>query len=221
MIYPDPSKNIGTEFEVDKSIISNFVIEKLPLTRTYPLDELMLMTAVVCRFKPQLILEWGTNIGISAKIFYEIVEGFGLDSEIHSIDLPDDVVHSEHDPNVVGSFIKGIDKIHLHKGDGLTCSLEIIKNNNINRNILFFIDGDHSYETVTHELATILYNVKNAVVLLHDTLYQSADSGYCVEPFVAIKDTLDCYPETYKLVTMNIGGPGMSLVYNLHNLRLI
>jgi cephalosporin hydroxylase len=218
MIYPDPSKNIGTEFEVDKSIISNFVIEKLPLTRTYPLDELMLMTAVVCRFKPQLILEWGTNIGISAKIFYEIVEGFGLDSEIHSIDLPDDVVHSEHDPNVVGSFIKGIDKIHLHKGDGLTCSLEIIKNNNINRNILFFVDRNHHYDAVKHEITTILSNVKTAVILAHDTFYQSENSGYYVGPFNAVKDTLKNYND-YKLVTMNIGGPGMSLIYNLNNLR--
>jgi cephalosporin hydroxylase len=224
--YTDPSRNIGsTEFEVDKSIISNFVLEKLtPLTRTYPLDELMLMSAAVCRFKPRLILEWGTNIGLSAKIFYEITESFGLNSEIHSIDLPDDVVHSEHDPNVVGSIIKGINKINLHKGDGLTCALDIIKKNNIIGNVLFFIDGDHHYDSVKKELSTILENVNNAVILLHDTLYQSEDSGYYVGPHNAITDVLnneilnDRGP--YKRINMNIGGPGMSLIFNSNMLRI-
>ena len=226
MIYPDPSRSIGsTEFEVDKSIVSNFVIERLmPLTRTYPLDELMLMTSAVCRFKPKLILEWVTNIGVSAKIFYEIVNGFGLNSEIHSIDLPDDTTHSEHDPNVVGELVKDIKEINLHKGDGLTCAIDIVENNNITGNILFFVDGDHHYDTVKHELSTILSKFDSAVVLLHDTLYQSEDSGYYVGPYQAIWETLNTNPKFahpyYKWITMNIGGPGMSLVFNQNILRV-
>jgi cephalosporin hydroxylase len=218
MTYNDPSRNTNsTELEIDKQLISQFIVDKLLswMNKPYPLDELMLMTAAVCRFKPQLILEWGTNVGNSARIFYEIVEAFDIKAQIHSIDLPDDVIHSEHNSEYVGSEIKHISKINLHRGDGITKSLEIIQNNPTNGNILFFVDGDHQYQSVKQELEKII-NIPNAVVLLHDTLYQSPDSGYYVGPFNAIKDVL--HGKDYKWLIYSLGGPGMSLVYNSHNL---
>src|SRR4051812_22860104 len=84
--YEDPALNLNaSEFEVNNWRISEFVVEKLvPVVgmHPFPLDELMLMTATVCRFKPELIFEWGTNIGKSARIFYEITKSFDIRSEI-------------------------------------------------------------------------------------------------------------------------------------------
>ena len=72
--YKDPALNLSsTEFEVNNWIVSEFVIHRLaPIvgTHPFPLDELMMMTAATCRFKPEIIFEWGTNIGKSARIFY-------------------------------------------------------------------------------------------------------------------------------------------------------
>ena len=94
----DPAKNIGcTEFEVDNWQISNFIIHKLlPIVgpHPYPITALNLMTAAVCRLKPKQIFEWGTNIGKSARIFYEIGKQFGIPVDIHAIDFPDDLEHT-------------------------------------------------------------------------------------------------------------------------------
>ncbi|MDQ3112117.1 MAG: hypothetical protein M3R17_19715, partial [Bacteroidota bacterium] len=75
--FKDPSLNENaSEFEVNNWVVSEFVIDKLvPAVgmHPFPINELMLMTASVCRFKPELIFEWGTNIGKSARVFYEAV----------------------------------------------------------------------------------------------------------------------------------------------------
>ena len=221
--YPDPVVNAGsTEFEVNNWIISNFVVNKLvPVVdaHPFPLNELMLMTAAVCRLKPSLIFEWGTNIGKSARIFYEITETFKINSEIHSIDLPDDVFHGEHPKNKRGIMVKGLERVKLHQADGLKCSLEIINKKNAKNGILFFVDGDHSYESVKNELETILKNVPEASVLLHDTFYQSLDSKYNVGPNKAISEVLAKYPGKYKTLSTNMGLPGMTLVYMQSNLK--
>lgn len=78
---------------------SEFIVQKLvPISdfSPYPLDELMLMVGSVCRFKPTHIFEWGTQIGKSVRIFYEIINHFKFSAEIFSFDLPDDIDHIEH-----------------------------------------------------------------------------------------------------------------------------
>jgi len=154
--YNDPALNLNcSEFEVNNFIISEFVAEKLfPITGAipFPLSELMLMTAAVCRFKPDVIFEWGTNIGKSARVFYEITKAFNIDSEIHSIDLPDDISHNEHPKEKRGIMVKGLNKVHLHQGDGVTKAIEIYNSISSKKpRVLFFVDGDHSYESVIRE----------------------------------------------------------------------
>jgi cephalosporin hydroxylase len=215
--YTDPSINSElAEFEVNNWTISQFVIDKLvPVVgvHPFPLNELMLMTAAVCKFKPQLVFEWGTNIGKSARIFYEITKAFDIKSEIHSIDLPDDVFHNEHPQENRGVMVRGIREVTLHQADGLQRSSEIIEKNKINGNILFFVDGDHSYESVKRELGTILKKWPGAKILLHDTFNQSATSGYNTGPFRAIQDVLKEINHPYKVVSTNMGLPGMTLIY--------
>ncbi len=215
--FEDPAKNLDcTEFEVNNWVVSDFVVNTLvPVVNfhPFPLNELMLMTATVCRFKPELIFEWGTNIGKSARIFYEISEAFNINTEIHSIDLPDDVFHNEHPQHKRGMMVKGLKKVTLHQADGLKCSLDLIKEKKVKGNVLFFVDGDHSYETVKNELTTILTNVPDAKVLLHDTFYQSDGSKYNIGPYKAVKEVLDGMKEKYQVISTNMGLPGMSLVY--------
>lgn len=89
----------GREFEIRNNIVSEFILSKLiPIVgiQPYPLSELNLMVASVCYIRPSHIFEWGTHVGKSARIFFEICKHFGFDTEIHSIDLPNNVDHVEH-----------------------------------------------------------------------------------------------------------------------------
>ncbi|HXB41310.1 MAG TPA: hypothetical protein VNZ49_12260, partial [Bacteroidia bacterium] len=70
-----------------------------------------------------------------------------------------------------------------------------------------------SYESVKKELETILKTVPNAIVLLHDTFYQSEDSGYNIGPNKAIEDVLGENKNAYKIISTNTGLPGMTLLY--------
>lgn len=215
--YKDPSLHeTCSAFEVNNWIVSEFVINRLvPVTgvHPFPLNELMLMTSAVCRIKPELIFEWGTNIGKSARIFYEIIHSFRINTRIHSIDLPDDVFHSEHPKKDRGKMVRGIEEVTLHQADGLQRSLEIYREKKPAGPVLFFVDGDHSYESVKKELETILAAIPDAAVLLHDTFYQSEQAGYNTGPYKAIQDVLENKKDNYGIIATNTGLPGMTLVY--------
>lgn len=214
--YSDPGlKHGGKEFEVNNWEISDFVVHQLvPVVgfHPFPLNELMMMTSAMCYFKPEFVFEWGTNIGKSARIFYEASKAFQIKSEIHTIDLPDDVFHNEHPKHNRGILVKGIKEVTMHQADGLKRSFELIEQRKPKGRVLFFVDGDHSYETVKNELTTILTKAPDAAVLLHDTFYQTEESKYNVSPNKAIKEVLSSFAG-YKVISTNMGLPGMSLVY--------
>ncbi|MFO0355596.1 MAG: CmcI family methyltransferase [Sphingobacteriaceae bacterium] len=206
----------GSEYEVNNWIVSDFILNRLvPIVglHPFPLNELMLMTSTVCYFKPEFIFEWGTNIGKSARIFYEVSEAFQINTQIHSIDLPDDVFHGEHPKDNRGKMVRGISKVTLHQADGLQRSFELIDQKKPKGRVLFFVDGDYSYESVKRELESILVKAPDAAVLLHDTFYQSEASKYNVGPNKAIKDVLAARSEKYNVISTNMGLPGMTLVY--------
>jgi hypothetical protein len=213
---PSPTKNLScSQFEVDGWVISKFVLDKIvPVTgiHPFPLHELMLMVSAVCRLKPPIIFEWGTNIGKSARIFHETTNHFQIACQIHSIDLPDDVSHVEHPKEKRGAMVQGITAVTLHQGDGLATSLRIWKDAGSPANPLFFVDGDHSYESVCRELGGILAAIPNAAVLLHDTFYQSPDSGYNIGPLRAINDVITKYPGRFELIHSGLSLPGMTLM---------
>ena len=103
----------------------------------------------------------------------------------------------------------------MHLGDGLDTSLAIYKTLPAGSRSLFFVDGDHSYEAVKRELAAILRHVLEPKVLLHDTFFQSAESGYNVGPYLAIRDVLAEMPSERRPRTIEVktGLPGMTLLY--------
>lgn len=214
----DPAANIEcAEFEVNNWLISDFIVKRLvSLTGThpYPISELNLMVAAVCRLKPQQVFEWGTNIGKSALIFHETGKHFHIPLHVHSIDLPDSVDHSEHPRSDRGYLVKGLRDVTLYQADGLSKSIELYKKTPDYRTLVF-IDGDHSYESVYRELNGVIQNMPNASILLHDTFYQSEGSGYNVGPFRAIQDALAGIPGKYSVMSTSTGLPGMSLLYRL------
>jgi len=206
-----------SEFEVNNWIISDFIVKKIaPIvgTHPYPLGELNLMVAAVCRLKPQQIFEWGTNIGKSARIFYETGKQFDIPLEIHSIDLPDDLDHQEHPRSKRGYMVMGYAGVTLHQADGLSKAIELYQRQPQNRTLVF-IDGDHSYESVYRELNGVISAMPNAHILLHDTFYQSEQSGYNIGPNKAVSETLAAMPGVFRVMATTTGLPGMTLLYRL------
>jgi len=211
-------KHKGTEFEVNKWALSRFVLDTLvPIvgTEPYPLDELMLMTGVCALYKPTHIFEWGTNVGKSARVFYETVKYCRLDTVIYSIDLPEDAPHPEHPHRKRGQFVKDLDRVALKVGDGVNVATEIAATLGAAARSMFFVDGDHEYASVSRELGVILNMCPNAPVLIHDTFYQSSEANYNTGPYRAIEDILEADRFKHlKTLTLNMGLPGMTLLYN-------
>lgn len=200
--------------EADKWGLSRFLLEKVvPIVgvHPFPLDEQLLMCSTLSYFKPDLIIEWGTHIGCSARIWYETVTHIKLNTKIHTVDLPIDAVHIENlqAPNERGRLIKGLD-IQSHQGDGLTVCEQLLNSSSC-KNPLFFLDGDHAYTSVRRELTGLKALCPKAVVIVHDTFYQGNESGYNCGPYEALCE----FVETFKtpLHSTVLGLPGMSMTY--------
>jgi cephalosporin hydroxylase len=209
---PNPS---ASEFEVDLWILSRFLLEKIvPVvgTHPYPLNELLLMTAAACRLKPSVVFDWGTHIGASARIFHECRETFGLDYEIHSVDLPPDAAHLEHPGEEHGRLVRGLPRVHLHRGNGVDVALAQWRKLGSPKRPLFFVDGDHAYESVRDELNQIFSAVPDASALAHDTFFQSSESNYNVGPARAIDEVVAKFPARFRVVKSGLGLPGMTLL---------
>lgn len=217
--WPDPVCNPkASEFEVDLWTLSRFVIEKIvPVvgTHPYPLNELLLMAGAACRLEPTVVFDWGTHIGASARIFYECSLTFELGYEIHSIDLPPDVSHVEHPGEEHGRLVKGLANVHLHRGSGVEVALEQWRKLGRPERPLFFVDGDHAYESVLDELNQIFSAVPDASALAHDTFFQSAESNYNVGPARAIDEIVEKYPGRFRVVKSGLGRPGMTLLASM------
>lgn len=205
-VYPLP--------EADKWGLSEFVIQRLiPIVgvRPYPLDELLLMCSTISYFQPDFIVEWGTHYGASARVFFEVVHFLSLRAEIHSVDLPLEVEHVENIKNEAarGVLVKGL-PVHLHIGDGLTVAKALIEENQPTTP-LFFLDGDHEYETVQRELRSIKQFAPRAIILAHDTFYQDQTSQYNVGPYKAVNEFVE--QNSLSVNSTVLGLPGMSLLH--------
>lgn len=222
--YHSPIKNPNCiNLEVDKWNTSEFVLNRLVKVvgiRPYPLDELMFMTASICYFRPTHIFEWGTHIGKSARIFYEIIEAYNIDAQIYSYDLPDDIEHQEHPKENRGSLVRGLDRVNLFQEDGVQGSFRVLgKSKNSLGNIFYYLDGDHAFSSVLRELNEIYEEYPNAIVLCHDTFFQSDKSQYNVGPYNAINSFIEENKGKYSCLSNSWGLPGMTLIYPKVNLE--
>lgn len=200
--------------EANKWYLSEFVIKKIfPITgvHPYPLDEILLMGSSISYFKPDGIIEWGTHEGKSARIFLEFVNYLNICCEIHSVDLPITIAHNENIRELYlrARFVKKFPVI-LHEGDGLTVGMEVAKSKMFNKP-LFFLDGDHSYNSVSRELSEIRQNIGSCVVLVHDTFNQGKESDYNCGPYMAFQEFV--FQNKLAHYSTILGLPGMSLTY--------
>lgn len=202
----------GRELEINSWVVSEFVVEKLiPIVGVspFPINELFLMVSTVLITKPKYIFEWGTHIGKSARIFYEIVDHFKLDCKIYSVDLPDNVDHVEHPKSQRGTLVKDIKDVTLIQGDGVVEALKIYNKKPMTS--LFFLDGDHEYKSVKRELELLNNSVDKPAILAHDTFYQTEESEYNIGPHKAVEEFLK-KNKKFRKVEFNLGLPGMTLL---------
>ena len=205
-----------SEFEVNNWTLSDFILEQIvPAVgiRPYPLNEQLLMAGAICRFKPGHIFEWGTHLGVSARIFYETSTTFGLGTVIHTIDLPDEAQHIEHPGSEHARFIKHIPEINIYRGDGLETAVRVATGLPPHSRLLFFLDGDHGYESVLRELSEITSLFPAACIILHDTFYQAPGSGYNTGPCLAIRKVFEKGAGKYQVIETKTGLPGMTVLY--------
>ena len=207
-------------FEVDSWKVSEFVVKELvPVVEfaPYPLEELCLMVSAVCYFKPDIIIEWGTHLGKSARIFYEIISKFNLKTEIYSIDLPPSVSHPENIVDKRGHFVKGIGKINLINGDSIIESKKIIDQRKKATRYLFFLDGDHGLDRVFDELTYLHKIASTSCFLIHDTIYLGKYSGCSNGPYRAVNKFIKniMIKGKYFRKDVNSGKPGMTLLLHI------
>lgn len=203
---------VGTKPEVDKWIISEFITNIIiPIVglRPYPLSELELLVSTLVYYRPTHICDWGTHFGKATRIFYETVKAFNLKTKIISVDLPETVEHVEHPHKERGKFVQGL-PVKLLLGDGVIDSIRYLKKYS-QKNIrpMFFLDGDHSYKSVKRELAIIYRTYPRSAIIIHDTFYQSDNSGYNTGPFQAINEFVLSHPQYLQFSTV-FGLPGMT-----------
>ena len=189
---------------------STFVAESL-LPRAgywpYPPGELQLMTVTMLWWQPDVIFEWGTNVGNSARVFHWIAEAFEIDTQIHSIDLPPDVSHVENVKKLRGVLVRDFSDVHLHLGDGVNKALELFATLKPKKP-LFYVDGDHRAETVMRELNAISSAAPEAPIILDDTHdWQISDS-----PRGAMLQFLEQHRGVYEVFENVATLPGMSLL---------
>ncbi|MBI5690280.1 MAG: class I SAM-dependent methyltransferase [Verrucomicrobia bacterium] len=208
---PGAPRTGRVRLECDAPELGRFVWHRLlPVVETspYPPHELMLMCAVVVHLRPDVIVEWGTHLGVSARVFHEVAQAYGVATQVHSIDLPPGVAHAEHPGDRRGLLVRHL-PVTLHEGDGPVVAQALLRHA---RNPLVFIDGDHRYESVLRDGRLVLQAAPNAALLFHDTFFQPG-SGYNHGPHDSIRVLLREFGrEDCQVIEAALGLPGLMLV---------
>lgn len=151
------------------------VVDLLARVRAFGLpaygdDEVRFVEEILRQLQPTHVFEWGTNVGASARLFYEAALEYQYPCEVHTVELPLALAHLDRDhpgEERYGQWIMDL-PIHTYRGDGLTVSLKLYRKLKPEW-ALFFIDGYHSKEQVLKELLGIFAAAPTAAILLHDT----------------------------------------------------
>lgn len=133
-------------------------------------QEVEFFESVLERHRPTHVFEWGTNVGASARLFYEAALELDYPCEVHTTELPDELAHldRDHPGHRYGQWIEGI-PVHAHRGYGLIVS-SVMHTSLAPQRALFFLDGNHAHDVVLEELNVIFWLDPAAVMVIHDTI---------------------------------------------------
>jgi hypothetical protein len=205
--------------EADVGSLDRLVLEAI-LPRAgllYPLAEISLMALVVDRVRPTHIFEWGTNVGASAKLFHSITEVLGMDTAIHTWDLPEHTPHGQHPGAEHGKLVRGLSRVHFHRGDGVRGArqeYQRAKDTHPGVRVLFFVDGDHAYDSVIREVSEIISFQEEFHILAHDTFVQKPEpKGQFRESWMACATGLELSAREYRWLNVGFGSPGMTYLW--------
>ena len=193
--------------EVNKWAASSMVLalQRIVGDQPYPLDELLMMTAVFAYHRPEVVIDIGTHLGKSARVWHELSTRLQTGSTVHTIDVLDPT-HPEFPSARHAEFVRNT-PVKTHIGDGAAVAADLIRAEP-GRRFLLFLDGDHRYETVLQELELVRLLADESGVLLHDTFYQPS-SSYNHGPYLALQHFAKTFP-TKQMLHMHAGLPGMS-----------
>lgn len=204
-------KKEGSAFEVDcwalSDLLLNRIIPKIG-TRPYPLNEQMLMVGAVAFIQPKLIIEWGTHLGKSARLFWEAKEALGIDCSIHTVDSmePD---HPEFPGNARGKYLSNTD-VNQSVGDGASVAGKLIEQ--ADGPILLFVDGDHSREATKKDLSLWESLPPGSGLLAHDVFYQEP-SPYNIGPWESFQELLQISESSIAGIQWQmLGLPGLAFI---------
>lgn len=141
-------------------------------------DEVLFLANVLVRHRPQAVFDWGTNVGASARIFYEAAQLLGYPCVVHTIELPDDEAHRDrdHPGERYGQWLVDV-PVCCWRGDALDVALQLLRYADPSLiRLLFFLDGAHDRDSVTREMKGIAYYEPEAVMVVHDTETLTGDT---------------------------------------------
>lgn len=138
--------------------------------------EVQFFESILTRLRPTHVFEWGTNVGASARLFYEASLELGYPCEVHTTEIPDELsmLDRDHPGHRYGTWIKDT-PIHAHRGYGLIESNRLWKELHPPQ-ALFFLDGNHSYGVVRAELEGVSDLDPDAVIVVHDTIRYTGEA---------------------------------------------
>lgn len=180
-------------------------VEDVFFNGPFPKEEMDLMASVTINHHPDVIFDWGTHLGYSARFFYEIEQYFSLGYKVHTIDLEEEKTHEEKLPlGEIGKIFKELN-INQHFGNGVEKALEIFRLEKYKKP-LFFVDGDHQEKTVLEELRLIFETVPLPLVLVHDSWSKGENNG----PFKAC-----CWAKEHfklEMISVDDKAPGVTFL---------
>lgn len=133
-------------------------------------DEVGFMAETAWRTDPDVIFDWGTNLGASARIFHELHY-----CEVVTVDLPPALEPLDRDHAGVSTGRILHPSIRQLHGDGVTMALQTFREGPYVKP-LFFLDGCHLAENVFREIWSINRVCPQGSLLIHDTRQQPGKS---------------------------------------------
>jgi predicted O-methyltransferase YrrM len=205
---PAPVGPRPARLEVDKWVLSEVVLKlaRIVGTHPFPLDELLLMAAAFEYHRPEIVIDIGTHIGKSARVWYELARHYREHTAIHTIDLCE-ATHPEFPASELGRYVRGL-PVTQHIDDGYPAAAALIRRAP-DATYLIFCDGDHRYESVKRELE-LATMIRRGCLLVHDTFYQPG-STYNDGPYEAVEEFVRRVP-VRQVVHLQTGLPGLSYI---------